>query len=134
MTSEKGMVMIKGLTEFDIQQRKHKIEHINLAIKIDNALHPQQPKLCLHLWKMKPSIAASITVANYFSKTKYGAQKLHLTACTFSETRELPENNQAKAQNTRPTSTTQMSSRGSKLWHAAWFQRLKGVSKGGCVG
>ncbi|KAJ7144254.1 hypothetical protein C8R44DRAFT_725211 [Mycena epipterygia] len=99
MTPEKGaqrMVMINGLTEFNMQRRKREIERANLALKIDNAPRPQRPKLRLRLRKMKPSIAASRTVANQFSKTKYWAQKLRSTARTFSETGELPENNQGK--------------------------------------
>ncbi|KAJ7823280.1 hypothetical protein B0H13DRAFT_1919727 [Mycena leptocephala] len=99
MTSEKGaqrMVMINGLTEFNVQRRKREIERVNLAIKIDNAPRSQRPKLRSRLRKMKPSIAASVTVANQFSKTKYWAQKLRSTARIFSETGELPENNQGK--------------------------------------
>ncbi|KAJ7472095.1 hypothetical protein FB451DRAFT_1471312 [Mycena latifolia] len=99
MTPEKGvqrMVMINGLTEFNIQRRKHELERANLAIKIDIAPRPQGPKLRARLRKMKPSIAASITVANQFSKTKYWAQKLRSTARIFSATGELPENNQGK--------------------------------------
>jgi hypothetical protein len=99
MTPEKGaqrMVMINGLTEFNVQRRKREIERVNLAIKIDNAPRSQRPKLRSRLRKMKPSIAASVTVANQFSKTKYWAQKLRSTARIFSETGELPENNQGK--------------------------------------
>ncbi|KAJ7481620.1 hypothetical protein FB451DRAFT_132888 [Mycena latifolia] len=99
MTPEKGvqrMVMINGLTEFNIQRRKQELECANLAIKIDIAPRPQGPKLRARLRKMKPSIAASITVANQFSKTKYWAQKLRSTARIFSATGELPENNQGK--------------------------------------
>ncbi|KAJ7430785.1 hypothetical protein B0H11DRAFT_2210849 [Mycena galericulata] len=81
MTPEKGaqrMVMINGLTEFNIQRRKREVERANLALKIDNAPRSQRPKL--------PGQ----------SQTKYWAQKLRSTARTFSETGELPENNQGK--------------------------------------
>jgi hypothetical protein len=99
MTPEKGaqrMVTINGLTEFNIQRRKREIERVNLAVKIDNAPRSQRPKLRARLRKMKPSIVASMVVANQFSKTKYWAQKLRSTARSFSETGELPENNQGK--------------------------------------
>lgn len=99
MTPEKGaqrMVMINGLTEYNIQRRKREIERVNLAMKIENVPRTQRPKLRSRLRKIKPSIAASVTVANQFSKTKYWAQKLRSTARTFSETGELPENNQGK--------------------------------------
>ncbi|KAJ7243667.1 hypothetical protein C8J57DRAFT_1556267 [Mycena rebaudengoi] len=99
MTPEKGaqcMVTINSLTEFNIQRRKREIERVNLAVKIDNTPRSQRPKLRACLRKMKPSIVASMAVANQFSKTKYWAQKLRSTARSFSETRELPENNQGK--------------------------------------
>ncbi|KAJ7259301.1 hypothetical protein C8J57DRAFT_1639976 [Mycena rebaudengoi] len=90
------MVTINGLTEFNIQRCKREIERVNLAVKIDNAPRSQRPKLRACLRKMKPSIVASMVVENQFSKTKYWAQKLRSTARSFSETRELPENNQGK--------------------------------------
>jgi hypothetical protein len=99
VTPEKGaqrMVMINGLTEFNIQRHKRELERANLALKIDNAPRSQGPKLRSRLRKMKPSIAASITVANQFSKTKYWAQKLRSAARTFSATGELLESNQGK--------------------------------------
>lgn len=99
MSPEKGaqrMVMINGLTEFNVQRRKREIERAKLALKIDNAPRAQRPKLRLRLRKMNPSIAASKTVANQFSKTKYWAQKLRSAARIFSESGELLENNQGK--------------------------------------
>ncbi|KAJ7091678.1 hypothetical protein C8R44DRAFT_750581 [Mycena epipterygia] len=90
------LVMVNGLTEFNVQRRKREIERVNLAKKIDNVPRPQRPKLRARLRKIKPSIAANITVANQFSKTKYWAGKLRSIARTFSETGELPENNQGK--------------------------------------
>ncbi|KAJ7264692.1 hypothetical protein C8J57DRAFT_1230464 [Mycena rebaudengoi] len=99
MTPEKGaqrMVLFNGLTEFNIQRNKREVERIKLAKTIDEAPRPQRPKLRARFRKMKPSISASITVANQFSKTKYWAQKLRSAARTFSETGQLPENNQGK--------------------------------------
>ncbi|KAJ7698411.1 hypothetical protein B0H17DRAFT_1129929 [Mycena rosella] len=99
MTPEKGaqrMMMVNGLMEFNIQRHKREIEHVKLAKKTDQVPRPQRPKLRAWLRKIKPSIAASIAVANQFSKTKYWAQKLRSAARTFAETGELVENNQGK--------------------------------------
>ncbi|KAJ6586755.1 hypothetical protein B0H10DRAFT_1961600 [Mycena sp. CBHHK59/15] len=137
MTPEKGaqrLVMVNGLTEFNAQRHKREIERVNLAKKIDNIPRPQRPKLRSRLRKMKPSIAASITVANQFSKTKYWAQKLRSTARTFSETGELPENNQGKGAKHKTHFDDPDVKPRLEAFARGLVPEAEGVSKGGCVG
>ncbi|KAF7320910.1 hypothetical protein HMN09_00177700 [Mycena chlorophos] len=90
------IITINGLKVYNEQRLKLELQRVKLLGQLQTIPKPQRANLRLKLRKLKPSIAASRTVAAQFNKTTYWAQKLRSAAVILVRTGELPENKQGK--------------------------------------